>query len=95
VLPILKWLAGHRKPLRRRKRPWLAATLGLLLGALGAGVYLGSFVDFVICFVYTAITGVAAQTSGSPLALVPYLTGSAIYAFHRARISNDKRAAQT
>jgi hypothetical protein len=85
---ILKWLAVRRRPLKRRKSTGVAVTIGLLFGALGVGLYLRSFVDFTICLMFTTVAAFAAAASSSPFTLIVYLTGSAIYAFHRVRISN-------
>jgi hypothetical protein len=89
---ILSWIARNRKPLRRRKHAGLAATIGLFFGALGVGIYLRSFMDFTICFVFTFVAALAFASSGSPFALVPYLCGSAIYAFRRVKFSNERLA---
>jgi hypothetical protein len=86
---ILKWVAKRRRPLKRRKNAGLAATLGLTLGALGVGLYLRSVVDFGICFLFTLFALVAYAASGSFLALLAYVGGSAFYAFHRVKASNQ------
>jgi hypothetical protein len=89
---ILNWIAKRRKPLHRRKNAGIAATVGLIFGALGVGIYLRSFMDFVVCFAFSLVAFVALAYSGSPFALIPYTCGSAIYAFHRVKFSNERIA---
>ena len=69
--------------------------IGLLFGAIGVGIYLRSFLDFVVCVVLTSAALLVYQETQSFTALLLYATGSALYGFHRVRASNLKRAAGT
>ena len=62
----------------------------MLIGAIGVGIYLRSFVDFGICVVLTLIALYGVISTGSVFALFGYLTVSSFYAYHRVQSSNGK-----
>ena len=71
-------------PLPDRKNPWVAAVDHSFFGAIGVGLYFGSWSDFFLCFVVIFLllmTGI-----GAPLGFV--LTG--VYGYYRAHTSNEK-----
>jgi hypothetical protein len=88
----LKWVARHRRPLARRKSASAAAVIGLLFGGIGVGLYFRSFLDFVLCCLFTVVAFAAFAISGSPMTLLLYVSASALYGFHRVRASNVKLA---
>jgi hypothetical protein len=89
----VSWIARHRKPLSRSRSTPLVVLLGLVFGAIGVGIYLRSFLDFVVCMVLTSAAALVYAETQSFGAFVLYVTGSALYGFHRVRASNEKRAA--
>jgi hypothetical protein len=93
ILKILNWIARHRKPLPRSRSTPLVVLIGLVFGAIGVGIYLRSFLDFVLCMALTSAAALVYAETQSFGALVLYVTGSALYGFHRVRASNEKRAA--
>ena len=72
----------------------MAALIGLLFGGIGVGIYLRSFLDFVLCSVVTVIASMAFVITGSAMTLLLCMTAPALYGFHRVRTSNVKRTAE-
>ena len=94
IYSMLKWIARRRRPLPRRRSATVAALIGLLFGGIGVGIYLRSFLDFVLCSVLTVIASMAFVISGSAMTLLLCMTAPALYGFHRVRTSNVKRTAE-
>jgi uncharacterized membrane protein YfcA len=91
----IKWIASRRRPLKRRKSTALAVLAGLLVGGLGVGLYLRSFLDCVIATTLTMLALMSYAATASFAALVLTYGGAAVYAFHRVRESNARLAAAT
>jgi hypothetical protein len=89
----LTWIARRRRPIARRKSAALAAVIGLLFGAIGVGIYLRSFVDFALCIVLTMVAFVVFAFTGSAMTLLLCMSTSALYGFHRVRMSNRQQSA--
>jgi hypothetical protein len=92
IYNALKWIARHRRPLRRRRSAIVAALIGLVFGALGVGIYFRSFLDFVLCMLLTMVASMGYVMSGSPMTLLLCMTASSLYGFHRVRMSNLRLA---
>ena len=90
---VVSWIARRPKALPRSRSTPLVVLIGLLFGAIGVGIYLRSFLDFVGCMVLTSAALLVYQETQSFTALLLYVTGSALYGFHRVRASNEKRVA--
>ena len=91
----LTWVARRRRPIPHRRNAVLAATIGLLFGAIGVGIYLRSFLDFVLCTVLTMAAFILFAFTGSAMTLLLCMTTSALYGFHRVRTSNARWPANT
>ena len=79
-------IADEMKPLKKRKNPALAASLGFFTGGIGLGIYLGSRVDFFLPLGMFLL--IALVSGGTLLELAPFFW--AYYGFRRAKASNRK-----
>ncbi len=79
-------IADEMKPLKKRKNPAVAATLGLFTGGIGLGIYLGSWVDFFLPFLMLLLIFIF--SGGILTELVPIFW--AVWGWRRAKASNAK-----
>ena len=79
-------IADEMKPLKQKKNPTLAATLGLFTGGIGLGIYLGSWVDFFLPFLMLLLIFIF--SGGILTEFVPVFW--AIWGWRRAKASNAK-----
>jgi len=85
-----RWLP----PLRKERSPAKAATIGLLFGGLGLGLYFKSVIDFLIpTLLYVASMVVwTASPKGSVVGFLGAATVAARWGYKRARQSNERLA---
>jgi hypothetical protein len=83
---VMRGAATDMPALRKRKSPGAAAVIGFLFGGIGLGLYLWSFVDFVVPIAIVLLAGAALKAAG-------FLAGAVIasvWGYFRALYSNNK-----
>ena len=82
-------IAEELPALKSKKDPVIAAVAGFALGGIGLGLYLQSWLDFLLPgLILIGLVIVSTFTAGLPLLFVPVVW--AIYGFRRCRASNAK-----
>jgi len=82
-------VADKLKPLKKKRDPAVAAACGFFLGGIGLGLYLESWLDFVIPFLmFFAIAIIAIPTGETLTLLTPFFW--AVWGYRRATASNAK-----
>jgi hypothetical protein len=79
-------IADEMKPLKQKKNPAVAATLGLFTGGVGLGIYLGTWFDFFLPFLMLLLIFIL--SGGILTELVPIFW--AVWGWRRAKASNAK-----
>jgi hypothetical protein len=82
-------IADQLPPLKSRKNPAVAATLGFALGGIGLFLYLQSIMDFFIPLVMLVILFIVGIPTGEALLLLAPVVW-AIYGYRRVKASNAK-----
>ena len=83
-------VADDMEPLKSKKNPVVAATLGFFTCGIGLGIYLGSWLDFAIPF--CMLLALAVMSGGMLVEFAPFFW--ALYGYRRAKTSNAKLEAQ-
>ena len=84
---MVKWFAERLPPLRRPKRPVVAAVVAVVFGGFGLAVYLRSWLDAAVAAVSMVMISLAIG-AGFPIGLLAVLAGLAEYAYARVEASN-------
>jgi hypothetical protein len=84
-------IAEELPALKSKKDPVIAAVAGFALGGIGLGLYLQSWLDFLMPgLILISLVIVSTFTAGLPLLFVPVVW--AIYGYRRVKASNAKLA---
>src|SRR5947208_14843358 len=96
TMKSVDWLLDKLPALRSKKNPGLAALLGLVIGGVGLGLYLWSFVDFLVPLaIVVALTLIFGATK---VAAIGWLGGALIAAgwgYFRVLNSNARLQARS
>jgi hypothetical protein len=85
---LVEFVATRLPPLKRRKNPIVAALVGVMFGGIGLAIYLRSWVDAGLAFVWIIALDVVLTSGLSEIGIITIVAVYGKYGYTRVEASN-------